>query len=280
VSRALAVVLLLLTAGCVPGEVVNSDVEPVPRDALAAAARSAAEADSLDPFAPLLEVHPDSVALQRAVQDHLRARLEPEVVREQYRVAVEASPDSALAHYLYGRTLVDEPNLAAGAFARAMELDPLNPWPVVGTAYLRASRGDLYGTIQVYEQALKKAPNSAMLRLFLGNQFLELKLYVKAERELRHAMRLAPDDPEVWAALGKTLALLSHHEPAMELLLRARAADPSIAHMYPTLASMYLTLRDPAAADEAYRAGLEYGLPADRGLAAQIRAAKLVAGIE
>ena len=60
---------------------------------------------------------------------------------------------------------------------------------------------------------------------------------------------------------------------------KTRDADPSIAHIYPTLASLYLGDRDPAAAQDAYRAGLGFGLPRDEELASQIRAAKLVAGV-
>jgi hypothetical protein len=63
----------------------------------------------------------------------------------------------------------------------------------------------------------------------------------------------------------------------LELLEQTRVADPSIGHIYPTLASLYLADRDPLAAEDAYRAGLGFGLPRDPDLASQIRAAKLVA---
>ncbi len=276
-TRALLGVLVLVAAsGCVRAAPVDSDVEPVSTEVLRAAVVAADDADSTAPFAALLEVHPESFALRRAIQDHERARLEPAELIARYRAAAEASPDSGLAHYLLGRTLVAEPAAAEASFARAAELDPTNPWPVVGQAYLRASRGDLLGTIEVYEAGLERAPRSAMLRLFLGNQYLEWKLFIKAERELRYAHRLDPDDPEVWAALGKCLAMLSHEEQAMDLLLRAREARPEIAHIYPTLASLYLTRREVLAAEEAYRAGLSYGMPRDEGLSSQIRAAKLV----
>lgn len=272
--------VVALAVGCLSPQATNSDVEPVAREVVVALSEAARVASSTEPFEELLKQHPESLALNRAMQDYLRGRLDTEELKARYQARVEAKPTSAAAHYLYGRTLVAEPELAEVAFRHAMELEPLNPWPPIGLAYLRSSRGDLFGTIKVYEAALENAPNSSMLRLFLGNHFLELRLYIKAERQIQHAMRLNPDNPEVWAALGKTYALLARREEATALLVRTREADPTIAHIYPTLATLYLAAREFAAADEAYATGLRYGLPHDMELASQIRAAKLVAGLE
>ena len=268
---------IVLGVGCVRPAPVDTDSDPLTRSQVRSAIDEATSVGTLAAYDELLERHSGSASL---VQDQLRVDLPASEFRSRYQAAAEALPDDSLAQYLYGRAVIDDVELAGSAFDRAARLDPLSPWPVVGLAYLSASRGDMFGTIRVYEEALKRAPGSALLHLFLGNHYLDVRLYIKAQRELEAARRLDPDNPEVWAAMGKVYAFLSRPDDALELLLEARAADPSITHIYPTLASLYLGRHDPVAAEEAYRAGLAFGLPRDDALASQIRASKLVQDTE
>jgi len=187
-----------------------------------------------------------------------------------YARAAEAEPQSSLQHYLRGRSRIEQPALAEADFRRAVALDPLNSWAVAGLAYLAYGRGDLFATVQIYEEAIAKSPRSAQLRLLLGNQFLELKLYIDAQRQLETAYKLAPEDLEVWAALGKVRLALGQEQEAFEIFRRTLAAEPRIAHIAPSMAAIYLRRGAPAEAERVYRKGLQAGLGPDKELAKEI----------
>ncbi|MEE2828884.1 MAG: tetratricopeptide repeat protein [Myxococcota bacterium] len=267
--------IVLLVSGCgFTAAPVNTDTDSVPysevldgRELLTQGKLAQAEAR----FAQLLSEHPGSYQASRGLQDVHRAGMEEQAFRATYRSQVDEQPDSSLAWYLHGRSVIDRPALARDSFDRAVELDSANSWAVAGLAYLAYERGDLFEAVQTYEEAIKRAPRSAQLRLFLGNQYLELKLYVDAQRHLALARRLAPSDPEVWAAQGKAWLALGEEERALEILEQTRSTEPRIGHIYPTLAAIYLRRAQPETADEAYRAGLALGLAADEELAAEIQ---------
>ena len=278
--RSLLWVVLALCVACVGEPPVDSDQDPIPSDVLRDVVRRARETGAVGAFSEALAQYPDSPTLSRAHQDHLRGILPSEAFLLKYRARAEAEPGSSLAQYLLGRAVIEDRDTAYAAFRRAAGLDPLNPWPVIGMAYLHANEGDLFGTTNVYKAGIEAAPRSALLHLFLGNQYLDMRLHVKAQREYEIVRTLAPDNHEARAGLGKVYAMLLRFDQARELLESVREVDPSVAHIYPTLASLYLQERKPRAAAAAYRTGLNYGLPPDESLAAQIRAAELVVETE
>ncbi len=222
-------------------------------------------------FEALLEQHPECLQSHRGLQDARRQLLGADALQATYRARAEQEPDDPVGWYLLGRALIDNPEQAGEAFGRALELDPTLAWAVAGLAYLRYSRGDIFGAVTLYEDGVRKAPDSAQMRLLLGNQYLELKLYIHALRHLEVASRLAPGDLEVKAALGKVRLALGEEEQALGLLEEVLAAEPRIHHTYPSLAAIYLRRSRPAEADALYRSGLELGMAPDDELAAEIR---------
>ena len=114
----------------------------------------------------------------------------------------------------------------------------------------------------------------------MGNQFLELKLYVDAQRQLQTALALAPDDLEVRAALGKAMLALGQESEALELLESVHEAQPLIVHIAPSLAALYLRRGRPGKAERVYQSAVVEGLPADEELAAEISAALLIQRLE
>jgi tetratricopeptide (TPR) repeat protein len=221
-------------------------------------------------FERLLAQHPGSLQASRGLQDARRELLGTEEFLVHYARAVDAEPQSSLRHYLRGRSRIEKTALAEADFRRAVALDPLNSWAVAGLAYLAYGRGDLFATVQIYEEAIAKSPRSAQLRLLLGNQFLELKLYIDAQRQLETAYKLAPEDLEVWAALGKVRLALGQEQEAFEIFRRTLAAEPRIAHIAPSMAAIYLRRGAPAEAERVYREGLQAGLGPDKELAKEI----------
>ena len=273
-SLRLVALLLLLTPGCGPGVGRTSSDPPCPpyRDILDARDLVASDADaSVAAHEALLASTPRCLLAHRGLQDVRRRVSEPDAFQAAYRSKVDQSPDDPVAWYLLGRAVIDLPEQAEEAFNRAHDLDPTLAWPVAGLAYLRYSRGDIFGAVTIYEDGVRRAPDSARMRLLLGNQYLELKLYIHALRHLEIAARLAPDDLEVRAALGKARLALGEEDRALELLEGVLAEEPRLHHTYPTLAAIYLRRDRATDADRIYRSGLELGMVADDELASEIR---------
>lgn len=269
----------MLVLGCGPRAVVDSDPEPAPREALYRAGVLLRQGDVTDAraaYQALLDAHPGSWGAARGVQDAERRLLAPDVFERRYRELRAESPDDPLAAYLYGRSRVERRDEAAAAFEAAAAGAPDNPWPLAGIAWLHAAEGDLFLAVETYEAGLQRHPRSATLRYLLGNQLLTLRLVVEAERHLSFARRLAPGDPQILAALGKTWVELGRSDQGAALLEEALAADPTLADVALSLAGVALAARDPERAEALYRRALEGGMPPDEDLWGAIRAAKLV----
>ena len=259
---------------------VNSDVEPISAEQLRplrvlvdSGALESAEAQ----LVALCEQHPNSVEARRLLQDARRSRQSSDEFVLGYREAVRKHPGEPIGHYLLGRALIEEPGLAKEQFEKAAALDPLNPWPTVGLAYLSRARGDFFATVATYRAALLLAPRSARLRWFLGTLYLDLRLLVDAQRELAIAERLDPDNPRIWGAQGRVQLALGNVRAAGEALVRSRVVMPEQAEIYVPLAELYLRWRCPEQAIEAYQAGLDLGVEADSQLESRLRALELVA---
>jgi len=257
----------------------NSDTDTVPYRAVLDGRDLLSQGNPVEAaahFDGLLTLHPGSFAASRGLQDATKQLLSEADFLEHYAEAVAGAPQSSLAHYLRGRSRIVQPEYAEEDFRRAVELDPLNAWAVAGLAYLAYQRGDLFQTVQIYKEAIARAPRSAMLRLLLGNQYLELKLYIDAQRQLQTARRLAPEDLEIGAALGKVWLALGQEQAALEILEHTRAVEPRIEHIAPSLAVIYLRRGTPKEAERAYREGLEAGLKPDEELFLEIEQALIL----
>lgn len=268
----------LLLAACGPRPAwVDTDQDAAPVRALydlRELLREGRPAEAIQLAEGLVAQHPGSWRAHRALQDAHRATLPPSAFMRRY-AGPEPGGEDALAWYLRGRATIQDVDAAHAAFTRAAELAPERPWSHVGLAYLHYVRGDLFSAVELYEDRLRRFPRSRALRLAAANQYIELRLLVQAQRQLDVALRLAPEDPEVQSAMGKTQLGLNNTEGALRWLESSLAAEPRQGDAYPMLAELYLRLQRPAEAEDAYRAGLDLGQPEDVELATAIRIALL-----
>ncbi len=280
-ASVLSLAVALSASGCDQAKnYVNSDIEPITMEQLRPlrALVDAGEVENAEGrLLVLCEQQPRSVEARRLLQDVRRARQSNDDYVRGYRDAVHEHPGDAIAHYLLGRALIEEPGLAREQFEKAAALDPQNPWPTVGLAYLSRSRGDYFATVATYRAALSLAPRSARLRWFLGTLYLDLRLLVDAQRELALAERLDPDNPRIWGAQGRVQLALGNFRLAGAALTRSRAAMPDQAELYEPLTDLYLRWRCPEQAIQAYQAGLDLGIESDSKVEGRLRALDLVA---
>lgn len=277
--RLVVAAVALLLAACGPRALQNTDNEPVAGDQIRAgrALLNSGDVDgALEFWDGLVQEHPGSWEAHRGLQDTLRARLPGQEFEARYRAARDRAPGEGLAWYLWGRARIDHDAEAFEAFSRAVELAPMSPWPPAALAYLRWRAGDLFLTVETYEEAIERLPGSATLRLLLGNQLITLRLTIAAQRHLEIARRLDPENPDILAALGKTYVQLDRPQAGGLLLEQALERNPRMGDVCIALAQVYLFDRRIDEAEGMYRRALELGIDRDDELYGAIRAAKLV----
>lgn len=182
-------------------------------------------------------------------QERLDAKVNP------LRTAVRRAPRQPEAHLELVRTLigfgvlVDAEQAAAEAVAQVPGDVQLNRI----AADLAAARGDFAAATPFYQRAAASAPQDAAVRLALGGNLLDRKLFDEAARELEAARQLAPADPVVLSLLAKCHESLSRWSEALDLLERLRSGNPAAAADEDLLARIRKckqALRYPLSADE------------------------------
>lgn len=129
--------------------------------------------------------------------DYYLSAEEYEKGRESFALEVAQNPDSALAHYYYGRFLLqdDEAALALAQLRRACTLDPDNPeyqfW--AGLAY--GGVGDQKNEEASYRRALELDSNHLQALIYLGHVELGKKRYEEALDLYARALDIWPASP-------------------------------------------------------------------------------------
>ena len=71
--------------------------------------------------------------------------------------------------------------------------------------------------LEAFEEMAAKVPDNVMVRYSLGREYLKVKRYDEAERELREALRLKPDYSAAYRELGKSLVGMDRLDEAREI---------------------------------------------------------------
>jgi tetratricopeptide (TPR) repeat protein len=98
--------------------------------------------------------------------------------------------------------------------------------PEHAEARQRAAGGDHAGAAELYAGAVESNPSDVAALLGLGAALLALGRYEAAEREIRRAIRVAPDRPDVQLQLGVVLHRRAVYPAAATALRRAVELDP------------------------------------------------------
>jgi tetratricopeptide (TPR) repeat protein len=162
---------------------------------------------------------------------------------------------------LYGALaqIADRSNLDAGLNRLATLIGRLHPvqagfYAGLGEGY--RSAGDMPRAIASYEEAARRAPNSEIVQLELGNALMESKEWARAEAAFRTATRLRPDDAAAWGLLGWVLWQQDKAAEAKSDLEKAIELNPEAADAHNYLASLLMGSGDAPGADEQFRAAL------------------------
>jgi serine/threonine-protein kinase len=149
---------------------------------------------------------------------------------QHFQKAIALNPQYGTAHQWYATHHL----LPLGRFAegrKQVELaqanDPLS-LAILATAGLIAYfEKNPDGAIREYEKALEMEPNFALAHYFLGQAYEQKGLLEQAIHSLTRALQLTPGNPEMEAALARSLALSGDHKRAEEMLEELRKKSRS-----------------------------------------------------
>lgn len=134
----------------------------------------------------------------------------------------ESSPDNAVevvmlkAQLLVSLKRYEE---ALDLYDKAVKYRPENESMVLGRSDLLIRIGRLDDAIAEYRKALKRWPDSSLTLNALGYTLADkTDQYVEAEKLIRKALELNPDNPAIIDSMGWVLYKLGQHEAALEQL--------------------------------------------------------------
>jgi tetratricopeptide (TPR) repeat protein len=154
-----------------------------------------------------------------------------------------ASPDAALTHLFQARLLqIRDGNLdgAAEEYRTALRLNQSSARPLVGVAYegylglgqIALIQGRTAEAVNLYEDAVRLAPNHSPAYKSLGAAYFPHGDYKKAAEYFAVAVRLNPQDVESRFYLGTCALKLGEPRQAAAQFRAARQVDPTYVEAY------------------------------------------------
>jgi TolB-like protein/DNA-binding winged helix-turn-helix (wHTH) protein/Tfp pilus assembly protein PilF len=165
---------------------------------------------------------------------------------QEFKRAVQLSPNSSIAHFWYGAilTMMCRWDEAVKETQLALELDPLTPDTNLEMAYVYYYAGRFDDAIKQLKRTLALDPSFGWAHMELGWNFARKQMYPQAILECERALTLNPEEQVTLASCGLVYGQAGKRKEAMGLLDRLmRIARHS--HLDPyNVAWLYTGLND------------------------------------
>jgi tetratricopeptide (TPR) repeat protein len=175
-----------------------------------------------------------------------------------WTVALEGSPDSAVAHNDLGEALAAENRLAEAIpqFEAAIRLRPNHAQAYYNLGRALRLAGRLESSIAPFEKAIEIEPAFAAAHNDLANGYAELGRAPQALEQYQLALRYEPEAADTHYNLGRWFQNQGQLEAAIEQYRQAVKLKPSLADAQNNWGLALDTLGRPAEAMERYRQAL------------------------
>jgi tetratricopeptide (TPR) repeat protein len=168
-------------------------------------------------------IAPQSIPAQKLMAEAFEMQGNWDQAQHEYEVMIAKEPNTLGLHYLYGRSLLSEPNVspekverARQQFEKELEIDPNNAGAHYILGELARQRADCEQAVPHFSQATKLDPNFGEAYLGAGSCLITLKKYDDAVAQLRIAERLMPFNGSVHYALATALSFSGQKEEAQK----------------------------------------------------------------
>lgn len=193
----------------------------------------------------LMNINPRSPQAWIAVGNLFSLQKERSQALTCFRRAAEMDPSCAYAYTLSGHESIDEDlDKAIGFFQTALRADPrhYNAWYGLGTCYLRMSKIRL--AEYHYRKAVEIHPSNAVLLGCVGMAVERRGDKVAAHSLFDQAVRVAPDNALVRYRRAKILISMKRYAEALEDLLQLRDSSPEESNVVFQIAKVYRLMGD------------------------------------
>ncbi|KAH7924550.1 TPR-like protein [Leucogyrophana mollusca] len=193
----------------------------------------------------LMNINPRSPEAWIAVGNLFSLQKERSQALTCFRRAAEMDPSCAYAYTLSGHESIDEDlDKAIGFFQAALRADPrhYNAWYGLGTCYLRMSKIRL--AEYHYRKAVEIHPHNAVLLGCVGMAIERRGDKLAALSLFNQAVRLAPDNALVRYRRAKILISMKHYADAIQDLEQLRDSSPEESNVVFQLAKVYRLMGD------------------------------------
>ncbi|XP_061816614.1 protein O-mannosyl-transferase TMTC1 [Nerophis lumbriciformis] len=159
---------------------------------------------------------------------------------EMYLKGIENCPDSSDLHNNYGVFLVDtgKEELAVAHYQQAIQLKPVHYVAMVNLGRLLRSSNKNKEAESWYKRALEVSTKVEILAP-LGALYYNTGRFDEALRVYREAVRLQPENTDIWLALAQVLATAGHTKEAEKMTRNIISREDSCIECYRLLSSMY-----------------------------------------
>ena len=138
--------------------------------------------------------------------------------------------------------------LALERYREALALEPGNLQATLGLGEMALAFGDADHALELFTSALMRHGAIAAAYRGRGLAFFNLGLIDKAVGDLKRAIEIDPQDPEIHMSLGLVVSELGQYEVAKLALERANELSPNDGEVVLELARVYLILEEAQAA--------------------------------
>jgi tetratricopeptide (TPR) repeat protein len=147
--------------------------------------------------------------LEEAGEDDAAIQILQRAIRCFSETTEAPARQQAQTYYLLGRLMSQSGHLDQAIFhlTEAIQLDPTRIEAYIELGQVHQDRRQHTQALEVYQKAISAAPNNPQVYYQAALALKESKDYIEAERMLRHASELAPDDVKIHRLLGALVAL-------------------------------------------------------------------------
>lgn len=163
-------------------------------------------------------------------------------------------PQTALAHYLKGRTLDAQGNKEAeGEYKAAIAADPTRSEARIALADFYLSSSKYEDALAECQKALEVNPRLSSANIRIGRIYIQLRDVERGMPYIQSVVKADPEDGQAHADLGRGYELQGQIDRAVAEYQRALKLDPSLNRIHYVLGRIYRKQGRTALADTEFR---------------------------
>ncbi|MFH1227569.1 MAG: tetratricopeptide repeat protein [Planctomycetota bacterium] len=179
-------------------------------------ARDGKKVEAIRGYRELIAADPANIDLHRGYQNMMREVGDMETASKEYKVYLDANPDSALYNYLYGRLMSGTDTEAY--FQKAIKLDKNFVWAYYGLGQFYLDSKQYADSAKYFEATLRLKPDFIEANHYLAMVAYETNDIERAIKEWTAVLSAKPNYPDARLGLGLAYKAKGEYANALDIL--------------------------------------------------------------